>query len=54
MLHTLRCTMEDDTLFFKLLRSFYPEHGRTIVRTKTFTDHVNKITASNYDWFFKQ
>jgi aminopeptidase N len=54
MLHTLRCTLEDDTLFFKLLKTFYTENAKTIVRTKTFTDHVNKITGQNYDWFFKQ
>jgi aminopeptidase N len=54
MLHTLRCTLEDDALFFKLIRSFYGENKKTIVNTKTFTDHVNKVTGKNYDWFFKQ
>jgi aminopeptidase N len=54
MLHTFRYMLQDDSLFFKIIRTFYTEHERSIVNTKTWTDHVNKISGKNYDWFFKQ
>ncbi len=54
ILHSLRCQLEDDSLFFDIIKSFYSEFKYQIVETKDFTDLVNTKTGSDYSWFFDQ
>ncbi|MBD79421.1 MAG: aminopeptidase [Crocinitomicaceae bacterium] len=53
-LHTFRNMLEDDELFFDIIKSFYIENEISLVKTRDFMDHVNKKTGEDYDWFFKQ
>jgi aminopeptidase N len=54
ILHSLRCQMEDDSLFFDILKSFYGTYKYQIVESKDFTDMVNAKTGEDYGWFFDQ
>lgn len=53
-LHSLRWVMQDDSLFFRTLKTFYAEHKKSTVSTAQFIAHVNKMTGKDYNWFFKQ
>ena len=54
VLHTLRNIMDDDKLFFDILKTYYQKHQYSIVTTKDFINIVNEMTQKNYDWFFNQ
>lgn len=54
VLHTLRNIMDDDKLFFDILKTYYQKHQYSIVNTKDFINIVNEMTQKNYDWFFNQ
>jgi aminopeptidase N len=54
VLHTLRNTLHNDTLFRNILKTFYREHAGSIVNTQMFIDHVNNRTGKDYTWFFNQ
>lgn len=54
ILHTLRGQMENDSLFFDLLKTFYGTYKYQIVESKDFTDMVNVKTGEDYAWFFDQ
>lgn len=54
MLHTLRQAINDDPLWFGLLRSFYQRYQRSIVTTQTVIDFVNEYTQTDYSAFFDQ
>ena len=53
-LHNLRCLMDNDSLFFKLLKDFALKYEKKIVTTTDFTKMVNDYTGKNYDPFFKK
>lgn len=53
-LHSLRWVMQDDSLFFRTLKTFYAAHRKSTVSTAQFIAHVNKMTGKDYNWFFKQ
>jgi len=54
VLHGLRNVINDDSVFFKILKTFYLENKYSIVTTQDFTKEVNKITNTDYNWYFKQ
>ncbi len=54
ILHTLRTTMANDSLFFDILKTFYKENVQKQIFSETFIDLVNKKTGKDYTWFFKQ
>lgn len=54
MLHTLRHVLDDDPLFFGLLRSFYQEHKYSIVHTQGVIDYFSAYTERDLQPFFDQ
>lgn len=52
VLHTLRKIINDDKLFFKILKEFYQENAYGFVRTIDFIDLVNERTNYDYTNFF--
>ncbi len=54
MLHTLRNTLANDSVFFDIMKSFYNLHKYKFAVTGDFIDLVNKKTCNNYKWFFNQ
>ena len=54
ILHTLRNTIDDDKIFFSMLKSFYQKNKISNVTTKQFIDYVNTYTQKDYTSFFYQ
>jgi len=54
ILHTLRTTMSNDSLFFDILKTFRIENNQKQIFSETFIDLVNTKTGKDYNWFFKQ
>ena len=54
MLHCLRCIINNDSLFFKIIRDFYHQKSYKIVDSDSFIKFVNKETKENYYPFFKK
>ncbi len=54
ILHTLRNTINDDELFFDILKTFRIENHQKQIYSEAFIDLVNKKTGKDYTWFFKQ
>ncbi|MCB0704841.1 MAG: M1 family metallopeptidase [Saprospiraceae bacterium] len=54
VLHTLRHAINDDVLWFDLLRGFYDKHVRSIVTTEDFISYVNEATGKDFRPFFEQ
>ena len=54
MLHTLRGVIDDDPLFFGMLRSFYQDHVRSIVRTEEVVDYFSEYAGTDLRPFFRQ
>ncbi|MCE3278327.1 MAG: aminopeptidase [Bacteroidetes bacterium] len=52
LMHTLRKNINNDTLFFAILRTFYQENKMKTCTSKTFIETVNRMTGKSYDWFF--
>lgn len=51
-LHALRCVLQDDSLFFKVLREFYQQHKMGIANTNQFITLVNQMTGKNLNFLF--
>jgi aminopeptidase N len=54
MLHTLRNTLTDDSLFFNIIKSFYNKYKYKEAVSQDFINLVNEMTGKDYSWFFKQ
>jgi aminopeptidase N len=54
ILHTLRSNINNDKVFFGLLRGFYDKHKISITSTEDFIKYVNAYTRKDYTAFFKQ
>lgn len=52
MLHTLRHVMEDDSLFFDILRTFRIHYHAQLVTSADFVKWVNDKSGKDYNWFF--
>jgi len=53
-MHTLRHVVNDDSLWFDILKSFAIQNARGHVRTEDFQKHVERKTGQNLDYFVKQ
>jgi aminopeptidase N len=53
-LHSLRSTINNDKIFFDILKTFHLENIRKIVTSDDFISLVNRKTNDDYTWFFKQ
>jgi aminopeptidase N len=54
LLHTLRHTINKDSVFFDILKTFYQKNEYGFVDSKEFIDLVNSKTNDDYGWFFDQ
>ncbi|MDQ3073121.1 MAG: M1 family metallopeptidase, partial [Bacteroidota bacterium] len=54
MLHSLRFTMDNDTLFKDIIKTFAIENRKKVVESQDFIDLVNRKTGEDYTWFFNQ
>ena len=54
VLYTLRYCIDNDSLFFDILKSFYLKYKKKNIRTIDFINHVNNKTNRNFNWFFNQ
>jgi aminopeptidase N len=48
----LRYLLDNDTLFFDIVKSYYQSRKYTVVTVKDFTDFVNEKTGKDYLWYF--
>ena len=54
MLHTLRHAINDDLIWWDLLRGFYERYALSNATTTDFIDYVNACTGRDYSTFFQQ
>ncbi|MCX8212334.1 MAG: M1 family metallopeptidase [Lewinella sp.] len=54
VLHTLRYSLNDDALFFSMLRSFYQDNERSIVSTQQVIDYFSRYAKKDLNPFFDQ
>lgn len=54
VLNTLRSVIDNDPLWFEIIRGFAEAHRRGIVRAEDFFAHVNKKTGKDFSSFFDQ
>lgn len=54
MLHTLRNHLQDDSLFFNILKTYFKENCYKLTNTKQFIALVNKMTGKDLNFFFDQ
>lgn len=54
ILHTLRSTIDNDSLFFDLLKSFCIQNARKQISSQDFVLHVTAKTGKDYGPFFRQ
>lgn len=54
LLHSLRNLIDNDEMFFDIVKTFYTQYKYSIVTTDNFIDLVHAKTGENYDWFFQQ
>ncbi len=53
-LHTLRNIIDNDSVFFDILKTFYVRHSYSIVTTQDFISVVNEKAGEDLNWFFDQ
>lgn len=54
VLHTLRTQINNDSVFFDILKTFATRYAYQNVTTKDFIAVINEKTHSDYQWFFDQ
>ncbi len=54
LLFTLRYCIDDDSLFFDILKTFYLKFKKDYIETNDFISHVNTRTNKDYNWLFDQ
>jgi aminopeptidase N len=54
MLHNLRCEINDDSLFFSVIKGFFNAYKFKIACTQDFINFVNTATGKDYTDFFKK
>lgn len=53
-LHGLRYVMDNDSLFFDILKTYNMSRRFQIVTVQDFIDYVTEKTGIDYSWYFKQ
>ena len=54
VLHTLRYLINDDRIWWDVLKSFAVNHAKSHVKTEDFVQHVENKTGTDLGYFFKQ
>ena len=54
MLHTLRNHLNNDTLFFLILKTFFKTYCYKTATTQNFISLANSISGQDLNWFFNQ
>ena len=54
ILHTLRSILDDDNMFFGILKGFQMEFGSQIVCTEDLVEYINNATGQDFKPFFNQ
>ena len=54
VLNTLRDVIDDDTLWFPILKGFQQKYAYQTVDANDVTNYINQRTGTNYDYFFDQ
>jgi aminopeptidase N len=54
VLHSLRNTIKNDSVFFDILKTFRKENHLKQIYSENFIALVNRKTGKDYDWFFRQ
>ena len=54
ILHSLRNTIENDSLFFDIIKTFYQENNVGVTDSETFIEVVESKTGKEFGWFFNQ
>jgi len=54
MLNNLRCDINNDTVFFGMIKSFYHNNMFKTLKTIDFINHVNNYTGKDYTDFFNK
>lgn len=54
LLHSLRNLIDNDPLFFDIIKTFYTRHKYSITTTKDFITLVHEKTNQDFNWFFEQ
>lgn len=54
MLHTLRAAIDNDSLWWDILKTFYLKHKIKSAVTEDFIMHVNEKTGKDFIFFFEQ
>ena len=54
MLHTLRNHLNNDTLFFLILKTFFKTYCYKTATTQDFISLANRISGQDLNWFFNQ
>ncbi len=52
LLHNLRCTINDDSLFFRIIKDFAVQNRQKVVVSNDFIRLVNQYTQKDYSSFF--
>lgn len=52
ILHTLRCTINDDSLFFGIVKNFFEQNKYKIITSAQFISFVNESTQKDFTAFF--
>lgn len=54
IIHSLRYELNDDDLFFAILKEFLNRHGHSHAIGLDFLNVVNELSGDDYGWFFDQ
>ena len=54
ILHTMRSILDDDNMFFGILKGFQREFGSQIVCTEDLVEYINNVTGQDFEPFFDQ
>jgi aminopeptidase N len=54
VLDNLRSTINNDSIFFKILHDFQEKYKYQVINTHNFVDFVDSITGDNYNPFFNK
>jgi aminopeptidase N len=54
IIHMLRYELNNDSLFFRILRNYLAEFKNSVASMHDFQKTVNQLSNKNYSWFFDQ
>lgn len=52
ILHNIRCIINNDSIFFKMIKDYYEKYKYKSINTDTFINFVNNYTNINFNPFF--